>query len=46
MSDFERRLHLRTTSYQLMCIAIAKNVLVEHITEYADREVDGTPSCQ
>ncbi|KAG1757575.1 Rho GTPase activation protein [Suillus lakei] len=44
MSDFERRLHLRTTSYQLMCIAIAKNVLVEHITEYADREVDGTPS--
>ncbi|KAG1899236.1 Rho GTPase activation protein [Suillus fuscotomentosus] len=44
MSDFERRLHLRTTSYQLMCIAIAKNILVEHITEYADREVDGTPS--
>ncbi|KAG1749985.1 Rho GTPase activation protein [Suillus paluster] len=44
MSDFERRLHLRSTSYQLMCIAIAKNVLVEHITEYADREVDGTPS--
>lgn len=44
MSDFERRLHLRTTSYQLMCIAIAKNVLVEHITEYADRDVDGTPS--
>lgn len=44
MSDFERRLHLRTTSYQLMCIAIAKNILVEHITDYADREVDGTPS--
>ncbi|KAG1833800.1 Rho GTPase activation protein [Suillus variegatus] len=44
MSDFERRVHLRTTSYQLMCIAIAKNILVEHITEYADREVDGTPS--
>lgn len=44
MSDFERSLHLRSTSYQLMCIAIAKNVLVEHITEYADREVDGTPS--
>lgn len=44
MSDFERRLHLRTSSYQLMCIAIAKNILVEHITEYADREVDGTPS--
>jgi hypothetical protein len=44
MSDFERRIPLRTTSYQLMCIAIAKNILVEHITEYADREVDGTPS--
>ncbi|KAF9241382.1 GTPase activating protein [Melanogaster broomeanus] len=44
MSDFERKLQLHTLSEQLMCFAIAKNVLVEHITEYADREVDGTPS--
>ncbi|KIJ68451.1 hypothetical protein HYDPIDRAFT_46759, partial [Hydnomerulius pinastri MD-312] len=43
MNDFERKLQLRTLSEQLMRIAIAKNVLVEHITEYADREVDGTP---
>lgn len=46
MSDFERKLQLRTLSEQLMFIAIAKGVLVEHITEYADREVDGTPSCE
>jgi len=46
MSDFERKLQLRTISYQLMCVAIAKNVLMEHVKEYADREVDGTPSCQ
>ncbi|KAG6381176.1 GTPase activating protein [Boletus reticuloceps] len=44
MSDFERKLQLRTLSEQLMFIAIAKGVLVEHLTEYADREVDGTPS--
>jgi hypothetical protein len=29
-----------------MSIAIAKNVLVEDVKEYADREVDGTPNCQ
>lgn len=46
MSDFERRLQLRTISSQLMSVAIAKNVLVEHVKEYVDREVDGTPSCQ
>lgn len=46
MNDFERKLQLRTLSEQLMCIAIAKGVLVEHISEYADREVDGTPSCK
>ncbi|KAG8219815.1 Rho GTPase activation protein [Butyriboletus roseoflavus] len=44
MNDFERKLQLRTLSEQLMFIAIAKGVLVEHIIEYADREVDGTPS--
>ncbi|KAF8140258.1 Rho GTPase activation protein [Boletus edulis] len=44
MSDFERKLQLRTLSEQLMFIVIAKGVLVEHLTEYADREVDGTPS--
>jgi hypothetical protein len=43
ISDFERKLPI---SSQLMSVAIAKNVLVEHVKEYADREVDGTPSCQ
>lgn len=46
MSDFERKLQLRTLFEQLMFIAIAKGALVEHISEYADREVDGTPSCK
>ncbi|KAH7930971.1 Rho GTPase activation protein [Leucogyrophana mollusca] len=43
MGDFERKLQLRTISFQLMCIAIAKNVLLEHVSDFADREVDGTP---
>jgi hypothetical protein len=43
ISDFERKLPI---SSQLMSVAIAKNVLVEHVKEYADREVDGTPCCQ
>ncbi|KAH7911208.1 GTPase activating protein [Hygrophoropsis aurantiaca] len=43
MGDFERKLQLRTLSFQLMCIAIAKNVLLEHVSEFADGEVDGTP---
>ncbi|KAH7883586.1 Rho GTPase activation protein [Phlebopus sp. FC_14] len=42
MKDFERKLQLRALSEQLICVAIAKNVLVEHITEYVDCEVDGT----
>ncbi|KIK93739.1 hypothetical protein PAXRUDRAFT_144401 [Paxillus rubicundulus Ve08.2h10] len=44
MNDFERKFQLRTFSEQLMCFAIAKNVLVEHIMEYAEFEVDGSPS--
>ncbi|KAL4070936.1 GTPase activating protein [Scleroderma citrinum] len=44
MEDFERKLQLRTMSEHLMDIAIVKDELVEHIMEYSDREVDGTPS--
>ncbi|KAG9314364.1 GTPase activating protein [Chiua virens] len=44
MNDFELKLQLRTLFEQLMTIAVTKGVLVEHIMEYADREVDGTPS--
>jgi hypothetical protein len=46
MNDFERKFQLRTLSEQLLCFAIAKNVLVEHIIEYAESEVDGSPSCR
>ncbi|KIM66196.1 hypothetical protein SCLCIDRAFT_1152839 [Scleroderma citrinum Foug A] len=44
MEDFERKLRLRNMSEHLMDIAIAKDELVKHIMEYANREVDGTPS--
>lgn len=45
MSDFESHLKLKTTSTQLMSIAVAGNVLIEQVQELASREVDGTPSC-
>jgi len=46
MIDFESKLGLKTISTQLMSIAVAKNVLIEQVFELADREVDGTPSCE
>ena len=46
MTDFESKFRLKTTSSQLMSIAVAKNVLIEQIFEFAGREVDGTPSCE
>lgn len=46
MEDFERKLQLRNMSRHLMYIAVAKDELVEHIMEYSDRDVDGTPSCK
>lgn len=45
MNDFESHLKLKTTSTQLMSIAVAGNVLIEQVQELASREVDGTPSC-
>ncbi|KDQ63550.1 hypothetical protein JAAARDRAFT_169494 [Jaapia argillacea MUCL 33604] len=44
MADLESKLQLNTLSTQLISIAIARNVLIDHIFELADREVDGTPS--
>jgi hypothetical protein len=46
MTDFENKLRLKTVSSQLMSIVVAKNVLLEQVFELADREVDGTPSCE
>jgi hypothetical protein len=46
MIDLEGKLRLKTISTQLMSIAIVKNVLIEQVFELADREVDGTPSCE
>jgi hypothetical protein len=46
MTDFENKLRLKTLSSQLMSIVVAKNVLLEQVFELADREVDGTPSCE
>jgi hypothetical protein len=46
MTDFEGKLRLRHTSAQLMSIAVAKNDLIEQVFDFADREVDGTPSCK
>jgi len=45
MIDFEKKLHFKTLSIHLMSIAVAKKVLLENVFEFADREVDGTPSC-
>ncbi|KAF9459914.1 Rho GTPase activation protein [Collybia nuda] len=44
MSDFESHLKLKTASTQLMSVAVAGNILLEHVQELASREVDGTPS--
>ena len=46
MTDFEGKLRLKGASCQLMSIAVAKNVLIEQVFDFADREVDGTPSCK
>jgi hypothetical protein len=46
MGDFESQLKLKTTSTQLISIAVARNVLIEQVQELASREVDGTLSCE
>lgn len=46
MTDLESKLKLRNVSNHIISIAIAKNVLVDNIMELADREVDGTLTCE
>lgn len=45
MSDFESKLQLKSIAPELVSFAIARNILTEHLFAFADREVDGTPSC-
>ncbi|KAI8995639.1 Rho GTPase activation protein [Trametes punicea] len=45
MRELEARLKMKNVNNNIMSIAIAKNVLLENIMELADREVDGTLSC-
>ena len=44
--DLESKLKLKGISNHIISIAIAENVLVDHIMELADREVDGTLTCK
>ena len=46
MRELETRLKMKNVNNNIMSIAIAKNVLLENIMELADREVDGTLSCE
>ncbi|TFK57085.1 Rho GTPase activation protein [Heliocybe sulcata] len=44
MNDLDGRLQLTPLSSQVLSISIARNILLDHIFELADREVDGTPN--
>jgi hypothetical protein len=46
MVDLDTKFKIRQASRQLVSIAVAKNTLLAHVFEMADREVDGTPSCK
>lgn len=42
--DCDHKLHLKSLSTHFMSIAAAKNNLINQVVQFADREVDGTPS--
>lgn len=46
MADLEGRLKIKSISLHLMSIAIARNVVVEQIQEYAAREVENSTACK
>jgi hypothetical protein len=46
MADFENKLKLKSISTQLMCVAIAKDVIIEQVQEFASREVNGGTSAR
>ncbi|EJF66706.1 Rho GTPase activation protein [Dichomitus squalens LYAD-421 SS1] len=45
MRELEARLKMKNVNQNIMSIAIAKNALLDNIMELADREVDGTLTC-
>ena len=45
MVDLDTKFKMKVSS-QLVSIAIAKSILLPNVFEMADREVDGTPSCE
>ena len=46
MRELETRLKMKNVNQNIMSIAIAKNALLDNIMELADREVDGTLTCE
>ncbi|KAF8168097.1 Rho GTPase activation protein [Crassisporium funariophilum] len=46
MTDLETRLKLKSISSHLMSIAVAKNVVVEQVQEYATREIANSSTSQ
>jgi hypothetical protein len=45
MVDLDTKLKIKVSS-ELVSVAIAKDILLSNVFEIADREVDGTPSCE
>ena len=46
MRELETRLKMKNVNHNIMSVAIAKNILLEDIMALADREVDGTLTCE
>lgn len=44
MADFENKLKLKSISTQLMCVAVAKEVIIEQVQEFTLHEVNGGTS--
>ena len=46
MRELETRLKMKNVNQNIMSIAISKNAMLDNIMELADREVDGTLTCE
>jgi len=46
MSDLENSLKLKSISPHLMSIAIANDVVIEHVQDYAAREIVNSSTCK
>lgn len=45
MADLESRLKLKNLSPQLMAVAVATDVVIEQIQDYASKEVESSALC-